>query len=66
MSSLTTHMGMKLGPLILGTLLQHFLRRETATKDSKAREELLFDEAFIIVRVSGDKVTRLSSIPGGH
>ena len=45
-------MGFKLGPIIIGTLIQHFLRRELATKDSKAREELLYDEAFIIVKVS--------------
>lgn len=51
--SLGAHVGIKLGPLILGTLIQHFLRRETATKDSKAREELLYDEAFTIAKVSG-------------
>jgi hypothetical protein len=58
MASLTTQMSFKLGPLIIGTLLQHFLRRERATKDSKAREELLYDEAFTIVKV---KATSCSS-----
>ncbi|KAG9045790.1 hypothetical protein FS837_005652 [Tulasnella sp. UAMH 9824] len=48
--SLTTSMGFKLGPIMLSTLITHFLNRELATKDSKAREELLYDEAFIIVK----------------
>lgn len=48
---LTAQVGVKLGPIIIGTLIQHFLRREVATKDSKAREELLYDEAFTIVKV---------------
>lgn len=36
---------------MLSTLITHFLNRELATKDSKAREELLYDEAFTIVKV---------------
>ncbi|KAG8984643.1 hypothetical protein FRB90_005185, partial [Tulasnella sp. 427] len=43
-------MGFKLGPIMLSTLITHFLNRELATKDSKAREELLYDEAFTIVK----------------
>lgn len=35
---------------MLSTLITHFLNRELATKDSKAREELLYDEAFTIVK----------------
>ncbi|KAG9001387.1 hypothetical protein FRB94_004799 [Tulasnella sp. JGI-2019a] len=56
--SLGAHVGIKLGPLILGTLIQHFLRRETATKDSKAREELLYDEAFTIAKAFMEEATR--------
>ena len=44
-------MGAKVIPLTLFTLVQHFLLRERQTKDSKAREELLYDEAFTIVKV---------------
>lgn len=50
LGSLSTTMGFKLGPIMLSTLITHFLNRELATKDSKAREELLYDEAFIIVK----------------
>ncbi|KAG8955582.1 hypothetical protein FRC04_007573 [Tulasnella sp. 424] len=50
LGSLTTSMGFKLGPIMLSTLITHFLNRELATKDSKAREELLYDEAFTIVK----------------
>lgn len=50
--SLTTTMGVKLGPILLGTLLKHYLERHNVTRDSKARNELLFDEAFIVLKVS--------------
>ncbi|KAG8700004.1 hypothetical protein FRC08_004987 [Ceratobasidium sp. 394] len=50
--SLTTTMGVKLGPIVLGTLFKHYLERHTVIRDSKARNELLFDEAFIVVKVS--------------
>ena len=49
--SLTTTMGVKLGPIVLGTLFKHYLERHNVTRDSKARNELLFDEAFIVVKV---------------
>jgi hypothetical protein len=45
-------MGVKLGPIVLGTLLRHYLGRQNVTRDSKARNELLFDEAFIVLKVS--------------
>ncbi|KAG8705828.1 hypothetical protein FRC08_001419, partial [Ceratobasidium sp. 394] len=48
--SLTTTMGVKLGPIVLGTLFKHYLERHTVIRDSKARNELLFDEAFIVVK----------------
>lgn len=50
--SLTTTMGVKIGPIVLGTLFKHYLERHNVTRDSKARNELLFDEAFIVVKVS--------------
>ncbi|KAG9127908.1 hypothetical protein FRC07_007754 [Ceratobasidium sp. 392] len=43
-------MGVKLGPIVLGTLLKHYLERHNVIRDSKARNELLFDEAFIVVK----------------
>lgn len=43
-------MGVKLGPLVFLTALRHFLDKRV-TAESKAREELLYDEAFIIVKV---------------
>ncbi|KAG8695936.1 hypothetical protein FRC09_008847 [Ceratobasidium sp. 395] len=48
--SLTTTMGVKLGPIVLGTLFKHYLERHNVIRDSKARNELLFDEAFIVVK----------------
>ncbi|KAG8894623.1 hypothetical protein FRB99_001080, partial [Tulasnella sp. 403] len=51
-------MSFKLGPIILGTLIQHFLRKDRATKDSKAREEILYDEAFTIVKAFMEVATR--------
>ncbi|ELU39110.1 hypothetical protein AG1IA_06859 [Rhizoctonia solani AG-1 IA] len=56
--SLTTTMGVKLGPLVLGTLLKHYLERHNVTRDSKARNELLFDEAFIIVKAFMEESTK--------
>ncbi|KEP50818.1 putative lipase/esterase from carbohydrate esterase family CE10 protein [Rhizoctonia solani 123E] len=56
--SLTTTMGVKLGPLVLGTLLKHYLERNNVTRDSKARNELLFDEAFIIVKAFMEESTK--------
>ncbi|CAE7140127.1 unnamed protein product [Rhizoctonia solani] len=56
--SLTTTMGVKLGPLVLGTLLKHYLERNSVTRDSKARNELLFDEAFIIVKAFMEESTK--------
>ncbi|CAE6468262.1 unnamed protein product [Rhizoctonia solani] len=56
--SLTTTMGVKLGPLVLGTLLKHYLERHNVTRESKARNELLFDEAFIIVKAFMEESTK--------
>ncbi|CAE6346975.1 unnamed protein product [Rhizoctonia solani] len=56
--SLTTTMGVKLGPLVLGTLFKHYLERHNVTRDSKARNELLFDEAFIIVKAFMEESTK--------
>jgi hypothetical protein len=44
---LTATMGVKLGPVMLGTLIKHYLERGTQTKHSKARDEFLFDEVWI-------------------
>jgi hypothetical protein len=49
--SLTTSMSAKLAPIVLGTLFRHYLDRKDVTKDSKAREELIYDEMFTIVKV---------------
>ncbi|KAG8768394.1 hypothetical protein FRC12_005594 [Ceratobasidium sp. 428] len=43
-------MGVKLGPIVLGTLFKHYLERHNVIRDSKARNELLFDEAFMVVK----------------
>ncbi|KAG9076322.1 hypothetical protein FRC06_009569, partial [Ceratobasidium sp. 370] len=50
--SLTTTMGVRIGPIVLATLLKHYLERHNVirVRDSKARNELLFDEAFIVVK----------------
>ena len=49
--SLTASMSAKLAPVVLGTFFRHYLDRGVVTKDSKAREELLYDEMFTIVKV---------------
>ena len=61
MNSLTREAGIKIGPLLLETLVKHYFER--IIKDNNAEEkgegvtqlrqdELLYDEAFSIVKVS--------------
>ena len=52
-NSLTRETGAKLGPLLFETLVKHYFER--LVKDSATtklrKDELLYDEAFIIVKV---------------
>lgn len=59
--ALTASMGVKLGPLVLLTLVKHFLERKAVTEVSQARDELLFDEVCVPKQgqSSADADTRL-------
>ncbi|KAG9080324.1 hypothetical protein FRC06_006784, partial [Ceratobasidium sp. 370] len=61
--SLTTTMGVRIGPIVLATLFERYLERHNVIRDSKARNELLFDEAFIVVNFSN---TRIPAPPRVH
>lgn len=57
-NSLTREAGVKFGPLILETLIKHYFDRLVKDNVSQGRvltklrkDELLYDEAFIIVKV---------------
>ncbi|KZO93900.1 alpha/beta-hydrolase [Calocera viscosa TUFC12733] len=58
--SLNTAVALRIGPLLLDTLFKHYLERKTVTKDSKAREELLYDAAFTAFRAFMDAATKHS------
>lgn len=62
-NSLTRQAGLKLGPIILDVLVKHYFER--LSKDSEAKnmpkllqEELLYDEAFNIIKVRPHARTR--------
>ena len=77
LNGLTGTVGLKLGPLVLETLVKHYFERLKATQkiptdtssdgehDGSAsnpnlrQEELLYDQAFTIIKVS---ITRFSSL----
>lgn len=56
MNSLTRQAGLRLGPLVLETLIKHYFDRLLASAEGKGttrlrKDELLYDEAFSIVKV---------------
>lgn len=56
-NSLTRQTGLKLGPIILDVLVKHYFDRLRKDQEAKhmpklMQEELLYDEAFNIIRVS--------------
>ena len=66
-NSLTRKAGLKLGPIILETLVKHYFERIAKDHESQEstrlrREELLYDEAFNIIRVRLDRL-RMRVIP---
>jgi hypothetical protein len=53
-NSLTGSVGLKLGPLMVETLLKHYFERPGAEKQASVQlreDELLYDEAFNVVKV---------------
>jgi hypothetical protein len=57
-NSLTTDMGLRVGPLVLETLIKHYferLRRDSQDRDLSITQlrqnELLYDEIFNVVKV---------------
>ncbi|EJT96875.1 alpha/beta-hydrolase [Dacryopinax primogenitus] len=60
MTTLNTTVALRIGPLLLDTLFKHYLERKTVTKDSKAREELLYDAAFTTFRAFMEAATKHS------
>ena len=64
-NSLTRKAGLKLGPIILETLVKHYFERIAKDHESQEstrlrREELLYDEAFNIIKV---RIYALSFVP---
>lgn len=55
-NSLTRDMGLKAGPLLLSTLVKHYFDRardrESVGPDRLARDEILYDEVFQLIKVS--------------
>ena len=56
-NSLTRDMGLKVGPVMLGTFVKHYFdrvkARESADPDTLLRQdEILYDEAFNIIKAS--------------
>lgn len=57
MNNLTTQAGLKIGPIVLETLVKHYFDRlKHKTQEGKPvnqlrQDELLYDEAFNIVKV---------------
>jgi len=55
LNTLTTEVGLKVGPVLLETLVKHYVDRlkKHASRGSTQlkRDELLYDEAFNIVKV---------------
>ncbi|EJD46838.1 alpha/beta-hydrolase [Auricularia subglabra TFB-10046 SS5] len=47
---LTADVGVKVGPLMLETAFRHFLAQRHGSDEFKAKDELLYDEAFHIVK----------------
>lgn len=55
-NSLTRQAGFKLGPIILDVLIKHYFERVSKDNEEKdmpklLQEELLYDEAFNIIKV---------------
>ncbi len=55
-NALTRKTGLTLGPIILETLVKHYFERLSKENDSEEttklrKEELLYDEAFNIIKV---------------
>lgn len=59
MNNLTTQAGLKIGPIVLETLVKHYfdrIKHKTREDNPVTRlrqDELLYDEAFNIVKVRG-------------
>ena len=57
-NTLTTQAGLKIGPIVLETLVKHYFDRvKQDIRDGKTtqlrQEELLYDQAFTIIKVRG-------------
>ncbi|KAJ7782646.1 hypothetical protein B0H16DRAFT_1493861 [Mycena metata] len=68
MNGLTTQAGLKIGPIVLETLVKHYfgdILKSKAHNTQLRHEELLYDEAFNIVKVSFAN-TRTPSPPWVH
>ncbi|TBU41951.1 alpha/beta-hydrolase [Dichomitus squalens] len=62
-NSLTRNAGLKLGPIILETLVKHYFDRIAKDHESEEstrlrREELLYDEAFIVIKSFMEAATK--------
>jgi hypothetical protein len=53
---LTLQVGLRVGPMVVGTLINHYVERVRKDADSKLgtqlrKDELVYDEVFTIVKV---------------
>jgi hypothetical protein len=61
-NALTTDIGLRVGPLVLETLIAHYFERlKRDSKDKKPitrlrQDELLYDEVFNVVKVCGRRL----------
>ena len=65
-NALTRKTGLTLGPIILETLVKHYFERISKETDSEEttklrKEELLYDEAFNIIKVRALFTSRVTS-----
>lgn len=64
-NSLTRDMGLKVGPVVLGTFIKHYFdrvkTRESTDPDKLLKQdEILYDEAFNIIKVGHSSCSAIS------
>ncbi|KAJ9124147.1 hypothetical protein QFC22_000944 [Naganishia vaughanmartiniae] len=52
------------GPVLLETAIKHYLMRKKVTKDTKARGDFMYDEAFVLIKFFLETSTKCISLRG--
>ncbi|TFY61715.1 hypothetical protein EVJ58_g4334 [Rhodofomes roseus] len=70
LNSLLGQAGLRLGPLLLETLVKHYFERIVDERGDGvtdlSRQELLYDQAFHVIKTFLDAASKSSLIPGHH